>query len=96
MKNLISIIALFVSVHAYADTATVNEGDLVCPQYAKAALAKAKNLQPTAISFYNGAMVADGAYAVEIDVYKVVGVNGLYKVELDADGCDLRNIELLN
>ncbi len=41
-------------------------------------------------------IVGDAADAIEIDMYQVIGRAGLYKVELDGEMCELRNIEHVN
>ena len=67
-----------------------------CTPTAALKLAKGLNVPATSIEYLNGATLGDGANSVEIDLFKVRDLQGLQKVELDAEDCTIRNIEHVN
>jgi hypothetical protein len=67
-----------------------------CTSDARTALAKKLNLPANVVTFSDGAIVGDAADAVEIDMFQVTKRSGFYKVEMDGEMCDLRNIERVN
>jgi hypothetical protein len=67
-----------------------------CDSDARRALLRKYNIPLSSVTFFNGALVGDGVDAIEIDMYVIAQKEGLYKVELDGEMCELRNIEFVN
>jgi hypothetical protein len=77
-----------------ASSSSREEGE--CAVEAKDFLSRKIKQPNSLISFYDGALLGDGVNAIRISLFRVQGTSGLYKVEVDAEDCALRNIELIN
>ena len=88
MKNLILILCVSAGSGAAAADACVAQG--------KTTLAQKMKIKEATVVYFNGAVLGDGADAVEIDFYQIVGRPGLFKVEQDAEDCILRSVEAIN
>lgn len=89
---LLTLAILAPTAHASSD----QESDQECIQESRAFLANKLKVRDSKISFYNGALLGDGANALQVSLFQVRGKSGLYKLELDAEDCTLRNIELID
>ena len=97
MKTQVALFSILTALPfaSSAATSTHDDSELNCVDQAKTELATRKRIALSSISFFNGASVGDGAASVEIDVLKVKGEIGLYKIEMDAEDCGFRNLEWL-
>lgn len=86
-------LALALALCSLPAHASEKESDMMCTKEARSHLVSQFKIPADSLSFYGGATLGDGVDTLEIDTYRVANAPGFYKVELDVDGCDLRNIE---
>ena len=72
--------------------------DLNCRHAGKTLLSKHTGQPRSTIQFFNGAALGDGAVSMEILLFTVHPDHAelIYKVEMNAEDCSLRNIEQLD
>ena len=96
MRILLATVALLIaSSNAFAAD---KPNELSCLHAGKGHLSKQTGHQRSTIGFFNGAAVGDAAVSMEILLYTVHSDHAelIYKVEVNAEDCSLRNIEQLD
>ena len=94
----ILLTAIFASAFASSANAADKPSDLNCRHAGKTLLIKHTGQPRSAIQFFNGAAIGDGAVSMEILLYTVHPDHAelIYKVEMNAEDCSLRNFEQLD
>jgi hypothetical protein len=95
IKSILS--ALVLTVVSASAFAADKPSELTCVRQARNILSHETKHPVRKIAFFNGAAVGDAAVAMEVLLYTVREENELvYKVEVNAEDCSLRNIEQLD
>ena len=85
MFNAILAVVMMVSANAMASQ---EESEQWCLEFSTARLAKHVGHAEKDVKFHSSAILGDGINSIEVDVFQVEGLSGLYKVDTLIDGCE--------